>query len=600
MAERRRELDVLIRRVSADMQPITLDEVMGRVERQDFEFEPVIVELAATEEEKPLDAGEVIELARHRIRSGDHGVRRSSWVAWAAAAVALVAGFLAVLGFVRDLGDADRIDSSGPGFVGVEGEPAGTSTSAGPIGSTTVLTPAEQAPSVVTLDADFGVLALLALDDGTLAVAGEGNTIQFWDPDAPDDGPSEVRLQESFDVGGQPWSVTSLGRLPSGGLVVASSFVDSMVIEEIDPGSGVGLRGSHLTRDVAPMSKVTMLPGGDLAVGGTNGLVTIEPVGDDGIRIKTAHTGTVLTVAGLPDGRFVSGGSDGTIRIWDPTTGVEDEQSPISVGHAGAITVLAVLADGRVASADSNGGIRIWDPVQPVSSPELIDAHAGAVHTLVELPDRRLASGGADGIVRIWDLGGPTRDPVMLDQHTAAVNAVAVLPDGRLASGSSDTTVRIWNVGGSGSVPSGTVADPGSAAESADTVDGSGTDGESSGAVDIPVLTADRAPIVVDCETGPPDYPPNDGESDLEPTAFPTPDAALDHVLASIPDNGMGWKELLVRIDTPDGSINYAAPLDPVLPVGSQPVEEALFLVVVRPSSSGQGFVAISWEMVGC
>ncbi|MDH5519751.1 MAG: hypothetical protein OEZ14_04365, partial [Acidimicrobiia bacterium] len=138
------------------------------------------------------------------------------------------------------------------------------------------------------------------------------------------------------------------------------------------------------------------------------------------------------------------------------------------------------------------------------------------------------------------------------------------------------------------------------AAESADTVDGSGTDGESSGAVDIPVLTADRAPIVVDCETGPPDYPPNDGESDLEPTAFPTPDAALDHVLASIPDNGMGWKELLVRIDTPDGSINYAAPLDPVLPVGSQPVEEALFLVVVRPSSSGQGFVAISWEMVGC
>lgn len=604
MAEGRPEIDVLIRMVSSAMEPITLDEVKGRAQRNDSHSGPRFGEQVAVNGNPPLSAEEVTELARHGDRAGHRAIRRPSRVVRVGAALALVAG-IAVVGVVAGQREADRISSTGPAFGLSEADSTTTSNAAGTVGSTTVLAPVEGPPTVVTLETDIAVLVLFALDDGRLAVAGEGDTMQFWDPAFPESGPAEVRLEDAFGAGGQSRSVTGIGQLPSRGLVVASSFAESVTVEEIDPESGFGLRGGQLTQNVAPQAKVTMLRSTELAVGGTEGIVTIEEVGEGGARFSTGHTGTVLAVVELPDGRIVSGGSEGTVRIWDRTTGVEDEQSPVPVGHSGAVTALTVLADGRVASGDGDGAIRIWDPAEPEGAPAVLSGHVGAVTDLVELSEGRLASSGVDGTVRVWDLLEPSRGSEVLDGHTDAVTDLVVLLDGRLASGSSDTTVRIWTVGGSATSASGSATPSGSGIEipppgaSADPAADSGTGGGSVD-VDIPVLIADRAPTVIECESGPPDFPPNDGESDLEPTAFPTPEEALDVVLASIPHGGSGWKHELVRIDTPDGSINYAAPSEIVLPVGSQPVEEALFLVVVRPSGSGEGYVAIRWEMVGC
>ncbi|MDH3300471.1 MAG: hypothetical protein OES24_08185 [Acidimicrobiia bacterium] len=593
MAERRPEIDVLIQLVSSASEPITLDEVKNRAERLEHLPAPLTADQAAVNGTPLLGSDEVVTLARPRARAADSVALRRAWIVSAAAAVALAAGILTVVSVLADQRDGNRISSTGPGFDVTEADPSSTSSSSVTFGSTTVAAPVEQTPSVVTMETNFAVLALLVLDDRRLVAAGEGDILQYWDPVHPDDGPTEVRVEDSFNAGAMPRSVSSLGRLPSGGLVVVSSFADSMALEEIDPESGFGLRGGQLTKDVAPQPKITVLRSGDVVFGGTGGLVTIGPVGDEGVRIDTKHTGTVLTVVELPDGMLVSAGSEGTIRIWDPATGVEDERSPVSVGHSDAVTALVVLADGRVASGDSNGAIRIWDPGRPVGAPAVLDGHLDAITGLVELPDGRLASGSADGTVRVWDRGLPTRNPTVLDQHTGAVKALAVLPDGRLASGSSDTTVRIWDVG-SGPGPLDEVSGAELNTETPD-VDNDGT-----ADADIPVLVADRPPAVIECESGPPDFPPNDGESDLEPTVFPTPEEALDRVLASIHDGGTQWKDELIRIDTPDGSINYAAPTDPVLPVGSRPVEEALFLVVVRPSGSGDGYVAARWEMVGC
>jgi len=106
-------------------------------------------------------------------------------------------------------------------------------------------------------------------------------------------------------------------------------------------------------------------------------------------------------VAVSPDGTWLaSTGFDGTVRIWDTSTG---QTRHTLTGHTGMVDGVAVSPDGT------------W-----------------------------LASTGFDGTVRIWDTStGQTRHT--LTGHTSAVRGVAVSPDGTwLASTGDDQTVRIW------------------------------------------------------------------------------------------------------------------------------------------------------------
>ena len=128
----------------------------------------------------------------------------------------------------------------------------------------------------------------------------------------------------------------------------------------------------------------------------------------------TGHTGevTAMATAVLPGGRpvAVTGSYDGTVRVWDLTTGTPTGD-PLT-GHTGPVMAVApaVLPGGR-----------------PVA-----------------------VTGSADATVRVWDLatGAPAGDP--LTGHTGSVTAVAtaVLPGGRpvAVTGSDDATVRVWDL----------------------------------------------------------------------------------------------------------------------------------------------------------
>ena len=114
------------------------------------------------------------------------------------------------------------------------------------------------------------------------------------------------------------------------------------------------------------------------------------------------------------DGRLLlaSGGDDGTVRVWDPVTGVP-AGDPLT-GHTGWVNSVAfgAGADGRLllASAGNDEMVQVWDPVAcaPVGDPLIGHTGRWGVNSVAfgAAADGRLllASGGDDRTVRVWDV----------------------------------------------------------------------------------------------------------------------------------------------------------------------------------------------------
>ena len=217
------------------------------------------------------------------------------------------------------------------------------------------------------------------------------------------------------------------------------------------------------------------------------------PNGEGVLVSLVGHRGGVTSAALAPDGEFaLSGGEDGTVRLWDLQA-----KSDLRHFEGGVHGVLHVdfSADGErllACSGKTNpaaaGMLLIWNtaggnPSQiDLSKPgvawdarfspdgkllalacndqsiRLLEAtslqerctlagHAAAVRAVAfsELSDR-LVSGSDDESVRLWTTADETPGQVF-SGHQGAVVAVAFAADGKyIASGSDDRTVRVWSI----------------------------------------------------------------------------------------------------------------------------------------------------------
>ena len=102
-------------------------------------------------------------------------------------------------------------------------------------------------------------------------------------------------------------------------------------------------------------------------------------------------------------------------------------------GHTDGVWAVAVSADGRTAvSGGDDGTVRVWD-LAGTAAPRALTGHDRGVWAVAVSADGRTAvSGGDDGTVRVWDLAG-TAAPRALTGHDRGVWAVAVSADGRTA-----------------------------------------------------------------------------------------------------------------------------------------------------------------------
>ncbi len=161
-------------------------------------------------------------------------------------------------------------------------------------------------------------------------------------------------------------------------------------------------------------------------------------------------------VGGRP--HAVTGGRDGTVRVWDLTDGtlrhtLTGHQMPEGGGSVGTATLSSVGGRPHAVTGGRDGTVRVWDLTDGTLR-HTLTGHRGPVTAATALPGPALAAtAGRDGTLRIWNLadGAPRQ---ILTGHQGPVTAVTVTTvEGHplLVTAGHDGTVRLWD-------PSATVA----------------------------------------------------------------------------------------------------------------------------------------------
>ncbi|WP_165634818.1 NB-ARC domain-containing protein [Thermostaphylospora chromogena] len=167
---------------------------------------------------------------------------------------------------------------------------------------------------------------------------------------------------------------------------------------------------------------------------------TTEPL----LQTLTVHAGPVWAVAISADGTTaISGGADGSVRVWDLRRGGEPR---VLTGHSFPVLAVAISANGATAISNDYRSVRVWD-LSKDSKPRILARRTRRVTTVAISADGTTAfSGSENGSVQVWDLcrGG---EPRVLSGHTGWVSAVAISADGTTAiSGDRGGSVRVWDL----------------------------------------------------------------------------------------------------------------------------------------------------------
>ena len=119
--------------------------------------------------------------------------------------------------------------------------------------------------------------------------------------------------------------------------------------------------------------------------------------------VLDGHTGGVQSIA-VSDDTIVSGGRDGTIKLWDLNSGMERMTLK---GHDRFSSVIVSPDGGTVASAGGDGTIKFWNATtgqeEMTMEPGLDPVVTGGL-PIAFTPDGQTLASSDNGIIRLWDV----------------------------------------------------------------------------------------------------------------------------------------------------------------------------------------------------
>jgi WD40 repeat protein len=313
--------------------------------------------------------------------------------------------------------------------------------------------------------------------DGTKVVtASMDETARIWDAS------SGRPLSTLTHEGG----VFSAQFSPDGTEVVTASIDETARIWDVNSGREL----SKLSHEDWMKSAVLSPDGTKLAIASNDGKVLILSVSSsDYEKLAEIKREAVVAVVFSQDGTRVATVSNGTLRIWDASSGKDLVRLPdkatmhdavfspdgtrmasacydnsslcIWSGGSGreirriqaSVNSIVFSPDGtKLAAIRNDSTVRIWEAssgkelvwIQHDETGGLVDIRA-KVNSMAFSPDgKMLATASDDNTARVWEVS--TGNELVKIQHEAAVKSVVFSPDGtELATTSSDNTARIWD-----------------------------------------------------------------------------------------------------------------------------------------------------------
>lgn len=246
-------------------------------------------------------------------------------------------------------------------------------------------------------------------------------------------------LVQAIDATGK--SKASLGEVPK--------EVQSSLLEAVQVAKEGTIESSILRGHEEPVRAVAVSSDGQYIVsGGRDGTVRLWDRQGKAIGQPFAdHVGEVISVAFSPDDKLIASASrDKTVLLWNKKG--ERVGKPI-VGHEDTISSVAFSPDNKyIATGSWDKTVRLWNlQGEPIGEP--FAAHEDGIISIAFSPDGKyIVSGSQDQTIRLWDLQGkPVGQP--FKGHRGSVRSVAFSPDGKyIVSGSADKTLRLWDLQG--------------------------------------------------------------------------------------------------------------------------------------------------------
>ena len=162
------------------------------------------------------------------------------------------------------------------------------------------------------------------------------------------------------------------------------------------------------------------------------------------ITTYSQHSSEVGALEWLDKDTLASSGySDGTIKLWSPTTG----QTKRTIQTNQYVVSLKLLNTNIHLAAGvglDNGDINIYN----INDGKLVSSlkgHTRYVKDLVQISADLLASSSWDKTVRIWNLTTNTFK-FILTGHTSVVVGLKQITSSIMASGSEDKTIKLWDI----------------------------------------------------------------------------------------------------------------------------------------------------------